>query len=80
MKADAQDGDSRGEYVNNSPELEQIHMKYAVQGNQANINSDAKCHYVAYVRGPHNHIIELDGRRPAPVVKEKCEDANMFHL
>ena len=73
-------GDKRGEYVANDEELEKIHLKYAVEGDQSTINSEAKCHYVSYVLGQQGHIIELDGRRPLPVVKGKCEDASLFHL
>ena len=49
-------------------------MKYAVKGNANNLDTEAKCHYVSYVLGQQGHIIELDGRRPKPVVKSKCDD------
>ena len=79
-KYDESMGDKRGEYVATSDELEKIHMKYAVEGDQSTINSEAKCHYVSYVMGKGGNILELDGRRPLPVVKGKCEDPSMFHL
>lgn len=43
---------ARADYVNQSQELETIHLKYAVQGNQGNMHTEAKCHYVTYVLGP----------------------------
>ena len=46
-----QQGDVRAKYIYESDDIETVHMKYAVEGNQNNLNSEAKCHYVAYVRG-----------------------------
>ena len=58
------DGNICGDFAATDAELEKIHHKHAVKGNQNNLNSEAKCHYVTYVMGKEGHIIELDGRRP----------------
>lgn len=80
-ETEGKNGDERGEFVNQSKELEEMHLKHAVKGSQETINTEAKCHYVTYILGKDGKwVVELDGRRPSPVVKTECPSMEVFHL
>ena len=69
----------RAKFLHDDPELESLHTQFAVQGNQNNLNSEAKCHYVSFIKTKAGTIIELDGRKESPSVKGQCTKEN-FHL
>ena len=75
-----EDSNKRAKFLHESEALEAMHSVFASQGEQSTINSEAKCHYVTYVLGSKGHIIEMDGRRPRPVIKGECDDQMTFHL
>lgn len=67
----------KAKYLENSTEFKVQHLSAAEEGQsaQAEVQSDVKHHFVAFVLNSNHQLIELDGTKVGPhIVAEECTD------
>ena len=68
--------DERATYLEEFKDFQTEHASYASEGQSAMPSRDeTKHHFVAFIKGPNDELIELDGTKDGPaVISEHCED------